>query len=826
MSLRRSSTGHPGPGRQCIPRLPAAPGPHAALRPVMMAVHLATAATMLAAAAWAPSAQAQSAAGQARRFSIPAGSLTSALNRFAEEAGVFLSAPAALTQGRSSAGLSGQFTVEQGFAQLLQGQSLQAVRQADGTYALRPVAAAAEPAAAPAAESTAQPVATLAEVRVVSAAGYEQDIRNAPASISVIGSEELESKQFSSLQDIAREVPGVAVIGSGRQSGISIRGMEKGYTLILVDGMRVRSETSNPRELNNEDLDSNYIPPLSAIERIEVIRGPMSSLYGSDAMGGIINVITKKTPATWSASAGYGLRVPDSGAMGNQTQKDFYLSGPVVKELVGLSLWGNETHQDEDRYYGGYQESTKNTIGGKLRFTPHRNHDLTLDYSKSGQHYIGNPGGTLLPTAGIADREWNRDTWGAAYNARFDLGRLELKYYQEDYERLTHPSNTPYTTGSTNKVGDAKFVTGIGDHMLSLGTQWTNDRLTNSDLGGGRSGNYGTRRLTERAYFAEDEWELLSQRLFLTLGARLTDNEFFGKQFSPRTYLVYNHDSHWTFKGGVATGYKSPKITQIDGTTASQRGGGTSQFLILGNPDLRPEKSTNFEISSHYTRDESLSGGLTLFFNKFDNKIVNTNGYFFDDANGRRIAAYCDAGAVGTRNCPAWGTWLNVNGANIRGIELDGKWAVDKTLSLKANYTYTHSRIDAGNVTIDTPAGPRSFGDTLARLDGNSLVGIPKHNGSMTLDYRPSDALRSFLRLNYEGQITAVSFDDNTVSKSDKDLVTLDAGLSYALNRFLTFSFTVDNITDQKRFKVTSETGAYRYSERGRSYYASVRGRF
>jgi len=753
------------------------------------------------------------------------------LNRFAQEAGVFLAAPAQLTHGKISAGLSGSFAVEQGFIQLLQGQSLQAIRQTDGSYVLRNAPA---PASAPAATASSSPavqaeavlVATLPEVHVVSAAGYEQDIRNAPASISVIKREELENKQFSSLQDIAREVPGVAVIGSGRQSGISIRGMEKGYTLILVDGMRVRSETGNPRELNNEDLDSNYIPPLSAVERIEVIRGPMSSLYGSDAMGGIINVITKKTPEKWGGSLGYGLRVPDSGAMGNQTQKDFYLSGPIVNDLIGLSLWGNETHQDEDRYYGGYQESTKNTVGGKLRVTPSRDHDVTLDYSKSGQHYTGNPGGTLLATARIADRKWNRESWGAAYNGQFDLGRLELKYYQEDYERLTYPSNATYTTGSTNRVGEAKFVTGIGNHMLSLGTQWTNDRLTNNDLGGGRSGSYGTRKITERAYFAEDEWELMSQKLFLTLGARLTDNTFFGKQFSPRTYLVYHHDSHWTFKGGVATGYKRPKLTQIDGTTASQRGGGTRQFLILGNPDLKPEKSKNFEISTQYTRDESLSGDLTLFFNQFDNKIVNTNGHFFADSNGQRLSAYCDAGAVGSRDCPAWGTWTNVNAASIRGIELGGKWVIDKALTLKANYTYTHSRIDAGNVTINTPAGARSFGGTLAKLDGNSLVGIPKHNGSAALNYRASNALSSFLRLTCEGQITAVSFDDNSVSKSEKDLVTLDAGVRYALNRFFAFNFTIDNITDQKRFKVTNETGAYRYSERGRSFYASLKGRF
>ncbi|MFT3811943.1 MAG: TonB-dependent receptor [Acidovorax sp.] len=793
----------------------------AGLRPVALAVHMACFAM---AGGWVcvPPVQAQ-ASEAIVNVDVPAGPLADALNRFALQTGVAMVMDADSIRGKTTAGLKGGVTVEEGLRRLLQGSGYQARRTPAG-YVLAAQAPGASAPVPPAAVE-AEPAATLAEVKVVSAAGFEQDIRNAPASISVIKSEELENKQFSSLQDIAREVPGVAVIGSGRQSGISIRGMEKGYTLILVDGMRVRSETGNPRELNNEDLDSNFIPPLESIERIEVVRGPMSSLYGSDAMGGIINVITKKTPEKWGGSVGYGFRAPDSGSMGSQNQKDFYLSGPIAKDLLGLSLWGNGTHQDEDSYYGGYQESTKNTLGGKLRFTPHRDHDLTLNFSKSSQHYTGTAGGTLLPGASIADREWERRNWGAAYTGRFGLGRLELKYYQEDYERLTYPSNATYTTGSTNKVGDAKFVTGIGSHMLSVGAQWTNDRLTNNDLGGGLSGSYGTRSVTERAYFVEDEWELVNQKLFLTLGGRLTDNDFFGKQFSPRTYLVYNHDEHWTFKGGLSSGYKSPKITQIDGTTASQRGGGTSQFLIVGNPDLQPEKSRNFEIGSHYA-SESLSGSLTLFYNRFDNKIINTNAYAFDDGNGGRQTVSCTSGAAGTRFCPLWGTWLNMRDAQIRGIELDGRWTIDKALALKGSYTYTHSRINAGNVTINTPAGPRAFGETLALLDGNALVGIPKHNGSVTLDYRPGNGLSSFLRLNYEGHLTTVSFENNTVSNSDKDLVTLDAGLGWAISRSLTFNFTIDNITNQKRFKVTNDTGAYRYSERGRSYYASLKARF
>jgi len=737
-------------------------------------------------------------------YDIPAGPLDDALARFAQISGSLIASTPEQVRGRTSPGLTGGFSPQQALDALLVGTGLRARRDPQGQFTLHNMP-----------DDVRADVATLAAVTVVSAAGHEQAVRNAPASISVITRQELENRQFDSLQDIVRDVPGVAVVGGGQGSGISIRGMEKEFTLILVDGMRVRSETTNPRDLNQEDLNSNYIPPLASIDRIEIIRGPMSSLYGSDAVGGMINVITKKTPQAWNGSVSFGVRKPDSGSMADQRQKNAHVSGSIIPNLLGLSVWGNETKQDADGYNGGYQASTKRTVGGKLRFTPNDRHDLTLNVSDANQRYDS--------------RDWTRKHWAVAWNAQFDVGHLELKYHKEDYERLTYPANnTSYITGSTNRVADARFVTWLGAHTLSLGTQWVNDRLTNRDLGGiRRSNGGGTRKSTETAAFVEDEWELLSDKLFLTTGARLTHNDFFGNRVSPRAYLVFHQSDRLTFKGGVATGYKRPKITQIDGSTASQRGSGANQFQIVGNPDLKPETSVNIEVSALYTANDAFSGSVTLFHTDFNNKIISTNGYYFDDGAGGIIPTYCDSGRVGARTCPAWGTWLNLDGAKNRGVELDGRWTISSTLKLKGNYTYTHSRVALGGDTvINTPAGPRRFGQTLGHLDGNSLAGVPKHNGSITLDWLPTSALSSFLRLNYEGQIATISFENSAVNKSEKDLITLDAGLRYTFNRHFSVNFTVDNITDAKRFKINQNTGAYRYSERGRSYYASVRGQF
>ena len=740
-------------------------------------------------------------------------SLSSALGEFATQAKLQLIVDSELLENKKVQFITGAMSTNEALEQILKGSGLKGKIESGVILVQRIEALSSE-------------VVNLSEIMVTSATGYEQDIKIAPASISVLSSQELETKNFNSLQDIVQDIPGVNVLGGGKQSGISIRGMEKGYTLVLVDGKRIRSETGNPRELNNDDLDSNFIPPITAIERIEVVRGPMSSLYGSDAMGGIINVITKKTPKEWGGSVGLGYTMPSASEMSPQKQADFYLSGPIIDNVLGLQLWGYKKLQNEDEYLGGAQESEKTNISGKLTFTPVENHDLFLEYSKSKQHYTGTADNTLALGASIADRQWKRDSFATGYKGQFDIGNLEIKYYEEEYERETIPSNATYTTGSTNQVGDTKFVTNLDQHMVSIGYQWSKDRLTNNDLGGGRSGAYGTRSVIEQAYFTEDEWQLIDDKLYLTTGLRLTDNEFFGNQWSPRAYLVYNLNDTWTLKGGVGSGFKSPKITQIDETTGSQRGGGSSQFVIMGNPELEPEESINYEIGAYFNNNSNFSGSATLFRNDFENKIVNTATYMFLDNSGNRISAYCTSGAVGTRNCPAWGTWLNLRGAQIQGIELDGKWDISPQLNLKGNYTYSHSEIDAGDVTINTPAGPRSFGQTLAILDGNSLAGVPEHTGVLTLTYKPFSLLSLFIRGKYESQLTAVSFESNTVNKSAKDLLTFDTGANYALNKYVDLNFVTYNIADEVRFNRNDTTGAYRYTEGGRRFWFNVKAKF
>ena len=157
---------------------------------------------------------------------------------------------------------------------------------------------------------------------VITASGFQQKIEDSAASISVVTREQLEKRAYRDVTDALKDVPGVVITGGGSSSDISIRGMGAKYTLMLVDGKRVDSRGTRPNS-DGPGIEQGWLPPLQAIERIEVVRGPMSSRYGSDAMGGVINVITRKST---SMTAWQGSVHADSTFQENKASGDLFQS--------------------------------------------------------------------------------------------------------------------------------------------------------------------------------------------------------------------------------------------------------------------------------------------------------------------------------------------------------------------------------------------------------------------------------------------------------------------------------------------------------------------
>ena len=187
------------------------------------------------------------------------------------------------------------------------------------------------------AEDTTQPPQALPEV-VVTATATPRALQTAPASVTVVDRQALSRRPVQDLTDVLRDVPGVTVNGAGlTRRGISIRGMPSEHTLFLVDGRRVNGSAS---AIAHADFELNWVP-VEAMDRVEIVRGPMSSLYGSEALGGVVNVITRSATDSWRGSlrAMGGLR--EDGRGGETYQLGAYAGGPLLQDRYFRTVWAS-----------------------------------------------------------------------------------------------------------------------------------------------------------------------------------------------------------------------------------------------------------------------------------------------------------------------------------------------------------------------------------------------------------------------------------------------------------------------------------------------------
>ncbi len=654
-------------------------------------------------------------------------------------------------------------------------------------------------------QSTARATDATLEAVTVTASGYEQDVKSAPASITVITREELEGKQFRSLTDALRNVPGVGVVG-GDKGDISIRGMEASHVLILVDGRRQNTGGVTLKGGVSEGLSSNWIPPVEAIERIEVVRGPMSTLYGSEAMGGVINIVTRKVSKNWSGSVSAEHTFQDSGSAGDSNQTDLYLSGPLIADTLGLQFWGFDKRRKEDTVIDGFAKSNRQTGNLRLWLTPNKDHEFMLEAGRTRQEFWTTPGRTLAPTATRNQNEYIRENYALSHKGRWGFGISDLSLSQESSVREGELQTAKPKTRNT--VLDGKVTMPLGRHMLLAGFQMRRSELQSD---GYYSNHLGLSQgidasFNEKSLFVEDEWAI-TDTFSLTGGLRLDDNEFFGKHWTPRLYGVWSLSNQWTIKGGMAKGFQSPTIAQISPQIGLPQRGGAQTW---GNPDLKPEESVNKEIGAYFDAGGPFRGNATIFDTDYTNKIVNTGSRQLVYPDGTPVPVDPYTGRV-------FSTYFNITKAKIRGLELAGSYQFNSALKLTGNYTYTDSKVKSAGVTI------LGFGYPLA--DGQPLVAVPKHAASATLNWKPMDALSAFATVNYRGKEALISWGSGGgVTESVGAVATLDLGTAWSPRKDVTVNVVAYNLTNNVRQRNTNT--AYSYAEDGRRLWVKMAYRF
>lgn len=622
---------------------------------------------------------------------------------------------------------------------------------------------------------------TALDPMVVTAAGYAQQISSAPASISVVTREELAKRQYRDVTDALIDVPGVFISGGGPGDNgrdISIRGMPAEYTTILVDGMPISTRQSRPN--GSAGFEQDWLPPLYAIERIEVIRGPMSTLYGSDAIGGVINIITRGVQDEWHANLRLGATLQEDGDSGDSQQTEFYTTGPLVEDVLGVEAFGRYTTREEDDFVDGYEDKRliNGTVRATLEATP--NHDFVIEAGKTRQWREATVGKTIEegPDSENSRSRYNSERQSLRHEGDWGFG-TSTTYVQQE---RTHNKSRDISIRNLN--AKTQWVLPFTTNTLSVGAEYTKEDLDDGSTN--TISDLSELDLYQWALFLEDEY-YLTDTFAVTAGVRMDENEEFGNHFSPRLYGVWNMAPLWTLKGGVSTGYKAPSLRDLSPQWGAVSRGGN----IYGNPDLEPETSVTKEISLLYGRPSGLNGSVTLFRNDFEDKISRVPC----DVAGAPCASEPDNEY---ERSPT--TRINIDEAYTQGVELALASPLTDTLAAKASYTYTDSEQESGEA------------------EGEQLTQLPKHLFATTLDWDPAGRFSGWGRLTFRGdQEEYVASGRSGTTDAVPSYTIVDTGGSWRLTPQANLLFGVYNVFDRD-----IDMDTYSLLEEGRRYWLAI----
>ena len=476
------------------------------------------------------------------------------------------------------------------------------------------------------------------DVLVVTPSKTSQSIHEVAASASSTS-----VRPTQTVQEAVAKTPGVFMSNeSDGRRGISIRGLSSAYTAILIDGQRVNSKELLIRQ---NDYDYGWIPAI-ALDRVEVVRGNGASMYGSDAVGGIVNIITKQ-PEDVATGA---IQSTVSNEIGNGRTlygNSAYIAGKIGD--IGLLAYGDKRNTYPSSYKGeqNVERSAYESYGARMSY------------------------GTSAVTMMHGSQERKSATLGSQHMT-FDRFAFSDSRDVVSGNLATHVAYDSYTY---------RDATSLGLHTLSADTAYTGDNryglmvlgvtATRDDLDNSRDLKTGSTQQTSYALYGQQTFELGD--FALTAGARF-DSTDYGNRVSPKLYGIYAVSDSLRFKGGVTTAFKSPGLlkTNPDYSIIACRGA----CVLYGTPGLKAETSVNTEFGFEYSAD-TWDVAATVFDISLNDMIT-----WKQDAKNPRVGRY-----------------YNVNEANTRGVELTGGIGLTDRITARANFTY----VDATDKTANKP---------------------------------------------------------------------------------------------------------------------------
>lgn len=600
---------------------------------------------------------------------------------------------------------------------------------------------------------------------VVTATRIEIPLEHVGKATSLITEEDIEEQKATNLADALQAIPGLLVSqqrGPGGLVSLKIRGLDSEYTQILIDGLPVR-DPSDPQgsaiEFMNDILVEN-------IERIEVVRGASSTLYGSDSVGGTINIITKKgteIPELFASFEGGSLSTyrETIGVRGQAGTVNYSLSGKRV-DSDGLDA------HDEYSATGiagqfGFKLSPQTMLNIHLKYT-----DAELDMNESPEIAAGvvvkdvddpddSKEKTLMSGGAILTGQLSEKT---DYSLKFgyvDVDR-ELSFGPEGNE-AGFGAEATYSGNILN--GEAQVNYSINEmNMITLGYEYEAEEFE-QDLGDRKD----TPNATRQAVYFQDSLSFMDEQFTLTPGVRYMDHDQAGDRFDWEvSAAILVGESGSRLHGHVGTGFRAPSLYELYG--ASLFG---SDLYVFGDPDLEPEESLGWDVGLEVqTLEGKARLDVTYFMNDFDQII----GF----------------GTVG---------YENIDGGESKGIELEANYAINDNFSLRGAYTYTKTE----------------------DMNGDKFFGVPEHEIGASLNYLLWERLNANISVTIRGKEDIPLFDSTTFTSERYEIdgyTTVNLAVDYQVSDSWKIWGRVENLLDEE-YMVSG------YEAPGRGFYGGIR---
>lgn len=493
---------------------------------------------------------------------------------------------------------------------------------------------------------------------VVTADKVEKDLFSTSANMAVIDRKTIEQKHYQNLTDALREVPGVIIENYGNGGGsytsnsLYINGSKN--VVVLIDGMRVNTNGSTLSK-----FDASSVVDMDTVERIEVLKGSASTLYGSDAEGGVINIITKKAK---EESMKTTVR-----ATGGSFGKEQYNVTNIGRDKTGV-FWTISGQKDiAGNFSDGHGNTILNHLNSKdFEFKLGKDFDedtsLVMDYQSYTSHYLRLTDGGIDQTSTTLGKKDN-SRLNLVYHNRFSKkAENKISFYrnknslQDGYNDL---SNLWLMDLVTEGISD-EVTYKTKKHTIVGGFEWYQDQIKNySSTSYGYTSAWKDKNITDRAFYLEDAWDF-SKEWNLTSGIRVNDHSIYGKHDTPSFTLAYNPGGKANYYTSYKEFFVSPNQYQL--------------YSPYGSMDLQAETGSTTEFGLNYQFDKSTKGNFHVFERNAKNGISYnslTNKYY------------------------------NVSEEHAKGLDLKINKELTPHFAVNAGYTYLYIRPASASTNVN-----------------------------------------------------------------------------------------------------------------------------